>query len=139
MCLNCKINLALNMVIPIVQCSLHVKLYPAYSLIDPLDLPEPPPSSFHHLLFSPPPDPDLLPRITTVDKPELTPFLPPPGNLFRCASRAPSSSPASSCFRFLELDPCSPTGRMLFSHSFRCNRYTAIVALASVTYITQSA
>ena len=104
-------------------------LYPVLSLIDPFPAP---PSSFHHLAFAPPSDPDP-PRLTTVDKPELISFLPPPKNLGDC--EPPSSSPVFSCFCFFEVDLCSLVGCTPFSHSFRCNRYTAIVALAFVAYM----
>ena len=108
-------------------------LYPVLSLIDPFPAP---PSAFHHLVFSPPPDPNPPRLVTTVDKPELTPFRAPPENL--CDCEPSSSSPILSRFRFFEVDRCSLVGCMPFSHSFRCNRYTAIVALASVTYIMET-
>lgn len=64
-------------------------------------------------------------RFTIVESPELTPFLPSPGGV--------SSSCVSLSERFLFFDEPAPSGLNPFSHSFRCIRNTAIVALASVT------
>lgn len=95
----------------------------------------------------------LLPplRMTTLN-PELTPFLPPPGNsslgflpfLIGLSSSASlscesASWDSSSRFRFslplfiLALN-ASVVGRIDCSHAVLCSRYSAIVALASVTY-----
>jgi hypothetical protein len=67
-------------------------------------------------------------RFTIVESPELTPFLPLPGGV------GASGSLLSTCFRLFDA-PAPGTGNGLnpFSHSFRCSRNTAIVALASVT------
>lgn len=67
-------------------------------------------------------------RFTIVESPELTPFLPLPGGV------GSAGSLLSSNFRFFDA-PALGAGNGLnpFSHSFRCSRNTAIVALASVT------
>src|ERR1700734_3630546 len=105
----------------------RIQFYPVLSVIDPFDLFDLPPSSFHHLLFSSPPDLEPLLRLVTIDKPELTPFLPPPGKVFDCSGPCPcpsslSPSPLSSPavllgrFRFFDTDPCSLKGLIPFSH-----------------------
>ena len=100
-------------------------------------------------------------RLMIVDKPELTPFRPPPGKDFSfffkvlfegtlrlslfftwigVGAAAPMESPSSlpsvstdDAFRFFDDDVTPGGGGNPLSHSFRCSLYTAIVALASVT------
>ena len=108
----------------------HKQLYAALNLIDPFELADFPPSSFHHLVFSPDPDTPLL--LTIVDRPELTPILPPLGGLPIRPCSPPSSPAPLRRFRFF-VEACSCPGLMPFSHILRCSRYTAIVARASVT------
>jgi len=65
-------------------------------------------------------------RFTIVESPELTPFLPLPGG---ADSSGMLLSEHFCCFD----TPGGGNGLNPFSHSFRCRRNTAIVALASVT------
>jgi hypothetical protein len=67
-------------------------------------------------------------RFTIVESPELMPFLPLSGGVGTVGSLL------STRFRLFDAPaPGTDNGLNPFSHSFRCSRNTAIVALASVT------